>query len=270
MKIYINKLFLITLIWLAAIGCDKKDKIEKHDSGKEQLLQFEVLQPLSEVPDKTFAGTIGFWDFNMSGKNQVLNEARDWVIEGIDYGNKGLVFNKNVTKKNVAKSRVQLYNSSNSSIGLFQQRYFSGAVKFIVEKDSNEAFSYPLLSFGYDFRFLDLEIFNGEIKMMTNNSNISYNTDMKVQEKVWNVLYFRYECFLPLKNNKFYIQLNNSKEIELNLKDFKIDEFAKDSDINLGFSSRGCIFKGGIDWVIIARGRMTPENVQYLINDFKN
>jgi len=244
---------------------------------KIKLMQPSPVEPMQPSPiepsNSEFGGTIGFWDFSANGNNSITGESGDWVIDGISYDGQGLIFDGSVDNNKATKSRVQLFNpaASTSNTGLHQRRYFSGAIRFKVEKDSGTPLSFPILSFGLNPRFLDLEIINGKVQMTTNNSNTVKSTDIDVSEKVWNVLYFRYEGFSTPNDNKFYIQLNDSKEIVINLVDFKISEFANDNDnINLGFSSRSFVFKGNVDWVILARGRMKPENAQYLVNDLQN
>jgi len=263
-------LSIFAIIIFGITSCNK-DNIEPDSNST------EIKQPIPVAPDNTFSGTIGFWDFNGSGENgvsmSVPGRSGDWVIEGINYDGQGLVLDGNVSENDALSSRVKLANpnGNNPDQGLARQRYFSGAIRFKVEQDPDEAFSFPILSFGLNPRFLDLEIVNGKIQMATDNSNIVKPTDIEVVEDFWNVLYFRYEGFLPPNDNKFYIQLNDGEEVVIDLEDFDIDEFANnDDDINLGFSSRGFIFKGNVDWVILGLGRMKPENAQYLVEGFQN
>ncbi len=257
---------LSILAFISMVSCDKKDDDMVVDPDLT-----DPTQPVSVAPNNAeFGGTIGFWDFNANGDNSEPNESGDWTIDGINYGESTLVFDENVSELQAINSRVLLFDPSGSSQeGLHQRRYFSGALKFKVEKDPNTFFSTQLLSFGTNPRFLDLEILNGKIQMATQNSNILKPTDIEVPEKVWNVLYFRHEGFLP-QSNTFYLQLNDGDEVAIDLDDFNMDEYANENDTNLGFSSRDSIFKGTVDWVIMARGRMTPGNAQHIVGDFKN
>ncbi|MCT4603244.1 MAG: hypothetical protein N4A59_10140 [Marinifilum sp.] len=264
-----KKMLAVSLYLLTAIvfvGCSKDD---------DPTNPTEILQPSPIAPDDTYGGTIGFWDFDQTGKNSVSmnvpGRSEDWVINGVGftYDDQGLIIGENIDSQDAVKNRVQLINSNKG--GLAHQYYFSGAIRFKVMEDPNKAFSYPLLSFGLEPRFLELWIWNGKITMRTDNSNIVKNTDVKVKADVWNVLYYRYEGFDPaIGNNNFYLQLNDGAEVVIDLESFDIDDYAgNDSNISLGFSSAGFTFNGNIDWIILGLGRMKPGNAQYLVEDFK-
>lgn len=247
------------------------------DNPSEPTEPTNIAQPDPVAPDDTFSGTIGFWDFVQNGTNAVGTDipgrSGNWFINGVgfNYNQDGLVIDKTATPNDFEKNRVQLINAKQG--GLAQQRYFSGAIKFKIIQDPNEALTYTLLSFGLNPRFLDLMVWNGKITMRTKNSNIVKDTNIEVKTNVWNVLYYRYEGFTPpIGDNNFYVQLNNGPETTINLETFSIDNYAgNNNNINIGFSSAGTYpFKGNIDWIILGLGRMTPANAQYLVQDFKN
>ncbi|NAS32746.1 hypothetical protein GTQ40_17330 [Flavobacteriaceae bacterium R38] len=270
MKIKVYNTLIILSSILMLIGCSSDDDTSTIDPNGGNPVQPDAVQP-----NNTFSGTIGFWDFGGDGRNSVSMEvpgrSEDWFVNGVgfNYDEQGLVIDESAEASDAEKNRVNLINSNEG--GLAQQRYFSGAIRFKVKKDPDDVFAFPLLSFGLNPRFLDLEIWNGNIRMTTNNSNIIKSTDIQVKEDVWNVLYFRYEGFNPATgDNTFYVQLNNGNEVALDLENFDINNSAGNKDnISLGFSSRGFIFQGNVDWVILGLGRMTPGNAQYLIDEMK-
>lgn len=261
---FILNLFVVSTLILT--GCDK-------DSDN---LNQAISQPAPVAPDATFSGTIGFWDFNQTGENGVSltvpGRSGDWFINGVgfNYDADGLVVDNQATDPDADKNRVELINANQG--GLAQQRYFSGAIRFKAKQDPNKAFAFPLLAFGQNPRFLDLMIWNGKIRMRANNGNVIKDTNIEVKPDVWNVLYYRYEGFLPSSSdNNFYVQLNDGAEVVLDLGTLDINNLAgADDNITLGFSNGVDIFEGNIDWVILGLGRMTPANAQYLVDDFKN
>lgn len=106
-----------------------------------------------------------------------------------------------------------------------------------------------------------------------NNDKKVANTNITISKNIWHVLYFRYEDFdlssTPENDeNRFHIQLDNQKEVKLNLGDVHLDKLVRKDDVNIGLndlSSYKAFLVGQVDWIIMASGRMTPSTVQYRV-----
>lgn len=237
-------------------------------------------QPKAVRPSEDLDNIIGFWDFTKDGRNSVLNHSADWNIMQQSMISPGyLVIDKsyNSDGMNLYDLSVNLWNHKTSGFdkGLASRRYFSGAMRFKINEyqDSNS-----FLTFGVTSRWLTISIEdNNKLVVNVDYGKIAKETDISVARDQWHVLYFRYEVFEDsgdYKNdgkNRFYLQLDNNKEILINFGEYELDKIAKEEDIFLSFvdTANATHMIGEVDWCIMARGRMIPSTVQYRVQGLK-
>lgn len=267
-------LIILSCFVFLTISCSK------NDDDTTTTLNPNPVQPTASDFEIDKGRVIGFWDFNQNGVNEVKNQAKDWELENAIYDDGNLVLSDNsINTSNFYSNTVEIANSNwPSNQGLNKKNFFSGAVKFKIEKsDAN----FPILTFGTSVRFLRLRITNGKIDVRAAEEfpqdAINTLTDFNVEVNKWNVLYFRYEDFTannssPQNGNKFYVQLNNEDEFEIDFGSTLLNNIQTTTvDNRLCFKDIGKaeIFNGKIDWVLLSNGRMTPGNAQHRLVELK-
>ncbi|MCT4600620.1 MAG: hypothetical protein N4A32_06965 [Marinifilaceae bacterium] len=279
-----KRLFCFLVLAVFVLSCTKNTskplKKEKEIIDASVIQESKIVQPIPSDKNIKMGKVIGFWDFEKDGKNSVDNESGDWDIENAQISNGFLDLSVYKYYRGVGKLQelsVSLYDHRLSKyIGLHQRRYFSGAVKFKILKDSPKVMSF--ITFGLVNRFLSFRINGNILQICTTSSKLIKKIDIGSSfiKGKWNVMYFRYEDFsangkVPSEGNKLYVQINKNKEFIIDFETIHLDLVAQSSDISLGFvnQSRGECFKGLVDWVIMSVGRMTPENAQYRIQELK-
>lgn len=266
-----------TYYWKVEGVTENPSKTTVSDLYKFTTTTDEAQQPDPVKPNENLDRVVGFWDFNGSGANSVKNQSNDMYFHNTSMISDGKV---TITKDYDKDDNMPHWDMTaklwdygfGDSQGLHQRRYFSGAIRFKIKEEKQH---YTILTFGNLSRWLKLSVVSKNrlrIEYGNNDKKVA-NTNITISKNIWHVLYFRYEDFdlssTPENDeNRFHIQLDNQKEVKLNLGDVHLDKLVRKDDVNIGLndlSSYKAFLVGQVDWIIMASGRMTPSTVQYRV-----